>query len=97
MLAIAIALRETLMRQALDDLFLSHPRSVGESYLQHLFVALRFGVTMVVGGLACMVHGIFPKLCTSTGSQTVCSLYNRMVSHRRTAPDLAAQALLYEI
>ncbi len=85
------------MRQMLDDIFLSHPRAVGESYFEHLLVALRFGLTMVIGGIACMIHGIFPKLCTTTGSQTVCALYNRMVAHRRTKPDLAAQALLYEI
>jgi hypothetical protein len=34
-------------------------------------VALRFGFRMIGGGLACLVHAVFPFLCERTGSETV--------------------------
>jgi hypothetical protein len=86
-----------MMRRLIDDFFLAHPRSMGESYLDHLLVATGFGVTMIVGGIACMVHGVFPTLFTTTGSQTVRALYNRMVSNRHRLPENASHAMIYEI
>ncbi|WP_422631616.1 DUF6356 family protein, partial [Pseudomonas proteolytica] len=39
-------------------LFLDHPASVGESYAEHFGVASRFGVTLIGGGLGCLVHAV---------------------------------------
>ncbi|MEE8545441.1 MAG: DUF6356 family protein, partial [Alphaproteobacteria bacterium] len=33
--------------------FTEHPASVGESYLEHLAMALSFAVPMMLGALAC--------------------------------------------
>jgi hypothetical protein len=66
----------------IDRYFLSHPRSVGESYTEHAATAFGFGVRMIGGGVACMVHGIFPALFTRTGSNTVKSLYGTMKSRQ---------------
>lgn len=63
-------------------MFTSHPGSVGESYLQHLRHATGFGVHMVVGGLACLVHGLFPFWFVSTGSRQIAALHDRMVINR---------------
>ena len=52
-----------------------HPASVGESYVGHLGFALRFGATMVVGGLGCMVHGVLPFCLTTSGSRRVRALH----------------------
>ena len=41
----------------IDRMFRAHPREVGESYGQHWRVATGFGVRMVAGGLATIVHG----------------------------------------
>lgn len=65
-----------------DHLFLNHPRSVGESYTGHAATAFGFGVAMIGGGLACLVHGVVPALFTRTGSNTVKSLYGRMKSRQ---------------
>ena len=62
-----------------------HPASVGETYAEHFTVATGFGLRMMGGGLACMVHGILPFLFTSTGSRTVQALHDRMVTNRRRA------------
>ncbi len=66
--------------------FTDHPESVGETYGEHFRVASSFGLAMLVGGAACLVHGIFPFLCTRTGSTTVAQLYTRMVTHRTKSP-----------
>ena len=58
--------------------FLSHPRSVGESYGEHAATASRFGVAMIVGGAACVVHAVLPFLFVRTASDTVKRLYAQM-------------------
>lgn len=62
--------------------FTQHPSSVGETYGQHLRSALSFSFSMISGGLACMVHGVFPFLFTNTGSSKIRSLHERMVLNR---------------
>ena len=49
--------------------FTTHPRSVGESYLEHGAFACRYGAKMTLGGLAAFVHGLFPFLFETTGSR----------------------------
>lgn len=73
--------------------FTEHPNQVGETYGEHFMVATRFGGAMLLGGLACLVHAVLPFLCTSTGSQTIRRLHDRMVVNRVRAPaDTAVQA-----
>ena len=54
-----------------ENPFTKHPQEVGESYPEHFGMAARFGLKMIVGGLGCFVHAIFPFLCERTGSETV--------------------------
>ena len=49
-------------------------------------MAFRFGGRMVLGGLACIVHGLFPWLCLTRGSDTIRALHQRMITHRVTHP-----------
>lgn len=71
----------------LTQLFTAHPRSVHESYLEHMGVATSFGSRMVLAGLACFVHGLFPFLFTKTGSRTITALHTQMTTARvRKAP-----------
>ncbi len=65
-------------------LFLEHPRSVGESYLEHQRQALGFGFSLLLASLACIVHAIVPGLCVHTGSDAIKRLHERMAA-RRTA------------
>lgn len=51
--------------------FTSHPTSVGETYGEHCVFAFGFGVRMVVGGVAAMIHAVFPFLCVTTASRTL--------------------------
>ena len=62
--------------------FTSHLRSVNESYFQHMGHAFSFFVTMFVGSIACLLHGIFPFLFVKTGSAVITKLNDRMVINR---------------
>lgn len=63
-------------------LFLEHPRSVGESYLEHQRHAFAFGVSLLGAALACLVHALVPGLFVRTGSQAITRLHDRMVVNR---------------
>ncbi|HEX4268231.1 MAG TPA: DUF6356 family protein [Steroidobacteraceae bacterium] len=72
-------------------LFLQHPQSIGESYLEHQRHALGFGFSLLFASLACFIHAMVPGLCVRTGSDAITRLHDRMVVHR-TARD-AGRAL----
>lgn len=63
-------------------LFRAHPADLGESYGEHFRAAFGFGVAMVVGGIACIVHAIVPGIFQTTGSGAVKRLYELMVAKR---------------
>ncbi len=65
---------------SLKRLFTEHPEAVGESYVEHMRVALSFSGPLLVAGLAALVHAFLPFLCTSTASTTVKRLHARMMN-----------------
>ena len=67
--------------------FTEHPQSVGESYTQHLVHASGFGLRMIAGGIACLLHGIFPFLCIKTGSRQITALHDKMITSRVKSHD----------
>lgn len=66
--------------------FTQHPESVGETYFEHLSHACGFGVRMVLGGFACILHGILPFLFVKTGSKQIETLHGKMVVNRSKLP-----------
>ncbi len=66
----------------LIECFREHPASVGETYFQHMGVALSFGGALLAAGLACVIHAVFPFLFTTTARVTIQNLQTRMVTHR---------------
>lgn len=51
--------------------FVDHPHSVGESYGEHFAAATGFGLRMIAGGLACLVHACVPAWFTRSASGAV--------------------------
>jgi len=51
--------------------FTAHPESVGETYGEHFRFALGFGTRMTLGGIAAIVHALFPFLFITTASRTL--------------------------
>ena len=72
--------------------FTEHPASVGETYTEHMAMAGSFGLRMLLGAMACLVHAVFPFLFEKTGSTTITTLHHRMVTHRQRKPALPAKA-----
>jgi hypothetical protein len=69
----------------LSRLFTAHPASVGETYFGHLVQATSFGFRMLIAGIACILHGLFPFLCVSTGSDAMKDLNAEMSARRERA------------
>jgi hypothetical protein len=72
--------------------FTEHPASVGETYGEHFVFAVSLGSRMVAGGLACIVHGVLPEFCKTTGSRTIRALALRLVPGNRKAPSRPVSA-----
>lgn len=71
-------------------LFSEHPESVGESYVEHLGQASGFGLRMIGGGIACLLHGLLPFWFEKTGSNQIRLLHDRMVTNRQRRSPQAA-------
>ncbi|MBJ7253599.1 MAG: hypothetical protein JHD25_02340 [Sphingomonadaceae bacterium] len=65
-------------------LFVDHPKSVDENYVEHFGVASSFGFAMIWGGMKALVHAVIPGLCITSGSDTVKRLNHIMVEQRRS-------------
>lgn len=70
-----------------SKIFREHPTEVGETYTEHFAAAGGFGVKMVAGGVACMIHAVIPAMFVTTGSGTVKKLYDQMVAKRAAKRD----------
>ena len=66
--------------------FTDHPREVGETYLQHAGFACRYGVRMTLGGIAALLHGVFPFLFKTTGSRITRELHAVLEASRARQP-----------
>jgi hypothetical protein len=80
----------------LRELFIDHPASVDESYLEHMGVASGFGTKLLFAGCVCMVHAIIPGLFKTTGSRIIAELYQTMVNNRRRKHGLTPQPVTYD-
>ncbi len=59
-----------------------HLEAVNETYFQHMAHAGGFGFKMIGAGAACLIHGLIPSLCCTTGSRAVTELHDSMVVNR---------------
>lgn len=51
--------------------FVSHPASVGETYLGHWWFALRFALRLFAAGVAALIHAFIPPLFETTASDQI--------------------------
>ncbi len=59
-------------------IFLSHPATVDETFLQHMMFALRFAITLFAAAGAALVHAFVPCLFEKTASRIITQLYERI-------------------
>ncbi len=82
----------------LTRLFLDHPRSVNETYWQHMAFALRFSAGLLGASLAALLHAFIPCCFEKTASRHVAKMYQRTryrgaVDHSTEAPPGQALAM----
>ena len=78
------------------NFFIRHPHSMGETYFQHLKFAMAFGMYMIIGGVACIIHAIFPFLFQKTGSNYLLKMVHDFIDRLSQMDDrvvLLSQAL----
>jgi len=79
---------QTGASDVIDRIFLSHPRTVGETYGEHFRVASGFGAAMIWGGLKAIAHAFVPSICKTSGSDTVRQLHALLVEKRAAAAQM---------
>jgi Family of unknown function (DUF6356) len=70
-------------------LLTDHPRSVGESYPEHMRIALSFAGPLGKAAGAALVHALLPFLFVRTASVTVKVLHDRMTHRCAACPKVA--------
>ena len=69
-----------IRKSPLSALFLDHPSSVNETYLQHMRFAFGFAFWLAVAAGAALVHAIVPAACETTASRILKRLHARIES-----------------
>lgn len=69
----------------------THLVEAGETYFEHMRFAVGVGLMLTGAGLACIIHGLFPGLCTKTASRTVDEI-TRLLRERDTLGDVLARS-----
>ena len=60
------------------NIFTEHPKTVNETYLEHMCCAFKFHCTLLKLSFAALVHAVFPFLCKTTASDGIKSLNDCM-------------------
>jgi len=67
-----------LINSYVNNIFTKHPNEVGESYLKHMFNALRYALTFLLLFVIAFIHAILPFLFVRTASDVVCEMSKDM-------------------
>ena len=65
----------------LRRIFIDHPNSVDETYLEHLAFALKFAGLLGAAACAALIHAFIPAAFEKTASKIIAKLYAR--THNR--------------
>lgn len=65
----------------INRIFLSHPRTVDETYLEHAAFAGGFALRLFLAGGAALIHAIIPCLFEKTASGMIAKMYAK--THNR--------------
>jgi hypothetical protein len=70
------------MTRAFQRIFVDHPQSVDETYLEHMRFAGWFASRLLAAGGAALVHAIVPCLFEKTASNLIKDMHLRLTSRR---------------
>jgi len=66
------------MNRILTQIFVDHPKSVDETYFQHMVFAGWFASRLFLAAGAATVHAIIPCLFEKTASKLINQMHHRM-------------------
>ena len=66
------------MREQIARLFLDHPGSVDETYLEHMRFAGWFAGTLFLAAMAAAVHAVLPFMFERTASSAINRMHHRI-------------------
>jgi len=64
----------------MKNFFTTHPKSVGETYFQHLRFALSTGLRLILMGFVAVIHGILPFTFQNYVSIRIKALYHEITT-----------------
>ena len=62
----------------MTNIFTKHPKEVGETYLEHMWNALRYSFTFLLLFFVALIHSILPFLFTKTAGCVVQEMAKHM-------------------
>ena len=62
----------------MTNIFTKHPKEVGETYLEHMWNAVRYSFTFLLLFFVALIHSILPFLFTKTASCVVQEMAKHM-------------------
>ena len=66
------------------NIFTKHPKEVGESYLQHLWEALKYSFNLFLLFLAAFIHSIFPFFFKNTTSSKIIKMAEDLKARKQS-------------
>jgi len=69
----------------MNNIFTKHPKSVGETYLQHLYHAMSFSCLLFSLSLKALVHAVLPFCYETAVSNKIKSLSDEMQKRKDDA------------
>ena len=64
-------------------IWVEHPHSVNETYVQHLYFAMKMGTLLIMLGVVALIHSIFPFVFQDTVSNRLYKVTNEMKNRTR--------------
>jgi len=66
------------MTRVFSRIFIEHPQSVEETYLEHMRFAAWFAARLLMAGGAALVHAVIPCLFEKTASRMISEMHARL-------------------
>ena len=67
-----------------SNIFTKHPKSNGETYIQHMRCASFYGFKMIFSGIAAIIHSVFPFFFETAASDCADQI-NKEIRKRKEA------------
>ena len=62
--------------------FTEHPGNNGETYLEHLFEALKFSFKLFISSLVVLIHAFMPAFFEKTASTQIKKIHGAMINRK---------------